>query len=343
MTTTSPRPAGPPGPARAMPALRTFGEHSSAFLALNSGNQCFTMEAIEGAVVYRPFGRRYWVQFTGAFAAAEDRARLESAFAEEAARQRRRIIAVQLTRDDAERAVERGCVANPFGCSYSLDLTAFTLTGRKFVKTRNMITRSRREGVTVTEPDPDRRADPGFAAELDRIDTAWLRGKGRHVKQMQFLIGERGGPMDRHRRLFVAELHGRPIAYISYAPVYGSRHGWLYDLTRRLPDCPPGVIEHLFAEAAQLLRDEGAAWMHLGLTPFVGTSEQHVLPSGHSPSLAWLVDQIGNRGSALYPARSQLAFKLKWRPQLITPEYLAFPRRIHLRDAWCLARITNSL
>lgn len=330
-------------PTEILPTVQSYGEHSSVFLALNDGNSFFTTDDVAGTIVYRPFGNRYWVQFTGAIAAEPDRPRLEAAFIDEAARQRRRILAVQLSRSDAELAVDNGYVANPFGCSYSIDLAQFTLSGRKFVKTRNMITRSRREGVTVTEVDRDRLDTPEFAAQLDQIDAAWLRNKGRHVKEMQFLIGQRGGAVQDHRRLFVAEHAGRAIAYISYAPVYGPQGGWLYDLTRRVPDSPPGVIEHLFADAALRLRDQGAMWMHLGLTPFVGATDEHVLAQGHSRTLAWLLDKIGQRCSALYPARSQLAFKLKWRPHLITPEYVAFPRRIHVRDAWCLARITNSL
>jgi lysylphosphatidylglycerol synthetase-like protein (DUF2156 family) len=335
--------AEPISPAAAIPVLQRHGQHSSAFLALNDGNRYFAADGVEGMVVYRPFGRRYWVQFTGPVAPAAGLDRLTDAFAAEAARRRRRVIAVQLPRADAERVVDRGWVVGQFGCSYSIDLTNFGLSGRKFVKTRNMITRSRREGVAVAEVGADRMADPEFAAGLDAIDGAWLRSKGRHVKEMRFLIGQRGGALQGHRRLFAATVAGRPVAYISYSPVYGESSGWLYDLTRRAPDAPPGVIEHIFAEAAEQLRAEGAGWMHLGLTPFIGLEEQYALDGGRSAVLSRLLGLIEKHGSALYPARSQLAFKLKWRPQVITPEYVAFPRRVRLRDAWCLARITNSL
>ncbi|MEC3956861.1 DUF2156 domain-containing protein [Nocardia sp. CDC153] len=322
--------------------VRDLGQSSSVFLALNEGNRYFTVPERRGLITYRPAGRRYWVQFTGACAAEADRAALDHAFAAAAGDAGKRVIAVQLGRGDAERAVADHWVVNQFGCSYSIDLTVFGLRGQKFVKTRNMITRSRREGVTVSEAASGRLADPDFAAQLDGIDAAWLRNKGRHVKELRLMIGERGGAVQGQRRLFVAEAGGRVVAYISYSPVFGDRAGWLYDLTRRAPDAPPGVIEHVFAEAAQTFKDEGAGWLHLGLTPFVGLEPSYDLP-GASRLLARALALIGERGAALYPAKTQLAFKLKWRPQLVTPEYIAFPGRIRLRDIWCLARATNSL
>ncbi|RDI68146.1 DUF2156 domain-containing protein [Nocardia pseudobrasiliensis] len=342
MTATPARPAAT-SPEDALAAVRAYGRHSSSFLALNSGNEYFTVDGSPGMIVYRPFGRDYWVQFTGPIAPVEECARLQRSFTDAAARRRRRVIAVQLLRPDAEQAAREGYSVNQFGCSYSIDLSGFGLGGGRFHKTRGMVNRSRREGVTVTEADPQRLARPEFAEQLDAIDATWLRDKGRHAKELQFLIGKRGDELQSHRRLFVAELGGRPIAYFSFSPVPGTHSGWLADLERRLPDSPPGVVEHIFAEAAQRFRDEGANWLHLGLTPFVGLAPEYVVEAGHSAFVAWVMNTIRTRGGALYPAESALAFKLKWRPQLVTPEYLAVPHRIRLRDVWCLARVTNAL
>jgi lysylphosphatidylglycerol synthetase-like protein (DUF2156 family) len=327
---------------QALALLRRHGQNPSAFLGLNDGNEYFTTGGISGVIAYRPYGRRYWIQFTGACAEPAERAELDRAFAAAAAAAGRRVIAVQLHRDDAERAIAAGFVVNQFGASYSIDLADFTLRGQKFVKTRNMIARSGREGVTVTEADADRQADPAFVARLAAIDAMWLRDKGRHVKQMRFMIGQRGGAVQHLRKLFVAEANGEVVAYVSYSPTYGDQAGWLYDLTRRMPDAPPGVIEHIFADAAQQLHAAGAGWLHLGLTPFVGLEPAYHLGSA-SPLLTRALPLIRTHGAALYPADRQLAFKLKWRPHLVVPEYIAFPGRLRARDIWCFARATNSL
>ncbi|MFV8160997.1 phosphatidylglycerol lysyltransferase domain-containing protein [Mycobacterium sp. 134] len=328
----------------ALAILENQGQSASAFLSLNAGNKYFTVDEAAGMITYRPVGRQCWIQFTGPCAATDaDRAVLTEAFAQSAASQRKRIIAVQLSRHDAERAANDGWVVNQFGCTYSIDLSQFSLRGQKFVKTRNMVARSRREGVHVVEATADMQQDLRFAEQLDRIDQQWLRNKGRHVKELRLMVGERNDAVQDHRRLFVAMLGTHVVAYISFSPAYGPQPGWLYDLTRRLPDAPPGVIEHIFVEAADVLRAGGAEWIHLGLTPFVGIDPEHELPGASSPILSKAISLIRERGAFLYPAQSQLAFKLKWRPHQIEPEYIAFPGRIRLRDMWWLARATNSL
>ncbi|MEU0538441.1 DUF2156 domain-containing protein [Nocardia sp. NPDC005978] len=327
----------------ALPILADLGHHSSAFLALNADNEFFTVAGVHGVIAYRPQGR-CWIQFTGAFGADENaRRELDAAFHAAAAGQGKRVIAVQLSRPDAERAAEAGWVVNQLGSSYSIDLSAFTLRGQKFVKTRNMISRSKREGVVVSEVSANSAADTDRMTQLDAIDSAWLRGKGRHVKELRFMIGERGGALQRERRLFVAEVAGRVVAYVSFAPVYGAQHGWLYDLTRRVPSAPPGVVEHIFAVAAESLRADDAGWIHLGFTPFVGIEPEHEIPGAASRMLTLAAAQVRKHGRALYPAETQLAFKSKWRPHQVTPEYLAFPGGIRPSDVWHLARVTNAL
>lgn len=346
MTTYRPR-ATPPAALHPDPfmLLREHGEHSSAFLALNEGNEHFISADTAGMVTYRPHGRRYWVQFSEPVAADHDRARVQREFLDTAQRHGKRVIAVQLTAPAAQRSTTgTGGTVNQFGCSYSISLSDFTLRGQKFVKTRNMIARSRREGVAVGEvTSDDLTSDGDLARQLDDIDATWLRSKGRHVKAMEFLVGQRGGDAQKHRRLFVARHHGLVVAYISYSPVFGTQPGWLYDLTRRHPAAPPGVVEHIFADAALVFADEGAGWVHLGLTPFVGLGPDHAFTDHHSTLLGKSLDFVREHGDSLYPAKSQLSFKLKWRPHVATPEYVWFPKRLRVLDIWTLARITNSV
>jgi lysylphosphatidylglycerol synthetase-like protein (DUF2156 family) len=328
----------------ALAIVEDQGQNASVFLSLNAGNKYFTTPGSRGMITYRPVGRRYWIQFTGPCATSDSECKaLTTAFAKMAAKARKRVIAVQLSRADAERAAEAGWVVNQFGCSYSIDLSSFTLRGQKFVKTRNMVARSRREGVVVSEATPELLGEPGFARQLDRIDEEWLRDKGRHVKELRILVGERNDAVQDRRRLFVASISGQVVAYVSYSPAYGTQPGWLYDLVRRLPTAPPGVIEHIFVEAAQALSASGAEWIHLGMTPFVGIEPEHQVASSSSRLLNKAISLVRDHGTSLYPAKSQLAFKLKWRPHQVVPEYIAFPDRVRLRDIWCLARATNSL
>lgn len=327
------------GPAQLDAMRRTitsYADNPSAFLALNRGNSCFTSPGLDGLVVYRTAGR-YLVQFGGPFAAEDCYRELLGRFVDHARAVGRRVVAVQLQRADAVAYAESGFAVNQIGASYAVDLTRFTLRGARFVRLRNKISRSVRAGLSVSEV-----AYPDWAEAMADLDTAWLAGKGRHAKPLEFLVGEHGGPFQPHRRVFAGLIDGRLVGYISYSPVPGGRPGWLHDLSRRRPDGPPGILEAINTTAIQAFRSERAGWLHFGFTPFTGLDPDLEMTTS-SRWFRWLVGQLGERGGAIYPARSQLAYKTKWAPQVVLPEYVAFSGRARLGGFLQVFKAANAL
>lgn len=316
--------------------VSAHSDNPSAFLALNSGNEFFLDERHDGVCAFRPAGR-HLLQLGGPFAAAGDRAGLLDAFLERAAAARRRVIAVQLQADDAQLYASRGFTVNQMGASYAVDLARFTLRGSPFVRLRNKISRARRAGVEVAEVAPSTASD-----ELDLIDREWLRGKGKHTKELQFLVGERDGPEQKHQRVFTGTVDGRIVGYISYSPAFGSRPGWLHDLSRRRADAPPGTMELLNSTAIERMTAEGGKWLHFGFTPFVGLDPALEVP-GASGMVARVVRFLGERGERVYPAAAQLEYKEKWAPHVVLPEYIAFQGGVRPGALWRLGRATNAL
>ncbi|MFJ5997458.1 DUF2156 domain-containing protein [Streptomyces sp. NPDC092370] len=299
-------------------AIRTHtaSGNPSAFLALNSGNSIFTMPGADGIVVYRRTGR-YAVQFGGPFAAKDAYEPLLDGFRRHVRDEGRTLVGIQLQRADAEHYVRRGFTVNQVGASWAVSLPEFTLRGTRFMQLRNKISRARRNGLVVREvPAED------WQQAIAAIDEAWLGSKGG-ARQLEFLVGQIGGEVQAHRRLFSGTIDGKPVAYISYSPVYGSRAGWMHDLSRRLPDDSPGLMEAINAHAIEVFRAEGVEWLHFGFTPFTGLDAGHEL-DGHSPAFQWLMHALWAEGAALYPAQTQLAYKQKWAPDVVIPEYVAF-------------------
>jgi len=317
-------------------ALRAYADNPSAFLALNSGNEYFTRPGMLGVVVFRRAGR-HLIQFGGPFAAESDRPELLNAFLDYARENRRKVAAVQLQRADAGLYARSGFTVNQIGCSYALHLPDFTLKGSRFVKLRNKISRARRGGLEVCEAELGEVRD-----ELGAVDRDWLRAKGRHVKEIEFLIGELGGPAQAERRLFVGRVDGRLVAYISYVPAYGTRSGWLHDLSRRVPGGVPGLLEAVNVRALETFRAEGAQWLHFGFTPFTGLSKEYEAATASALTGRFLRFLAGH-GESVYPAASQLAYKEKWGPDLVLPEYLAFHGRARAGAVWQLLRVTKSV
>jgi lysylphosphatidylglycerol synthetase-like protein (DUF2156 family) len=318
--------------------LRRYGDHPSGFLAYNDAVEHWTDNALPGAVPYRRKGRHLFI-LGAPMAPPESRAALLAAFGGWAARRRLRLAAVQVRRDDLPLFDPGRFAINRLGLSYSIDLARFTTGGSALAKIRQNVRRARRDGVTVSE------ADSMDAAVLDEIDRAWLRHKGRHVKPLDFMVGERGGRGEQHRRLFVARCADRVVGYITYSPAFGARPGWLYDLTRRAPDAPVGTVELINLTALETFRDEQAGWLHLGLTPFLSTGGDETAgaePAG-SPVLSALIRAVERHGAALYPARNAHAFKVKWAPHVVEPEYLAFQRPLTPAAALRLLRLVNAI
>ncbi|MDO0925265.1 DUF2156 domain-containing protein [Streptomyces sp. TG1A-8] len=299
-------------------AIRTHtaAENPSSFLTLNSGNSTFTVPGADGVVVYRRTGR-YAVQFGGPFAAEQDYGTLLDAFRQYVRDEGLTLVGVQLQRADAERYAGLGFTVNQVGASWAVSLPEFTLRGTKFMQLRNKISRAHRNGLQIREAHADEVQDA-----IAVIDKAWLGSKGG-AQQLEFLVGQIGGEAQAHRRLFVGTIDGAPVAYISYSPVYGSRAGWMHDLSRRIPEGSPGLMEAINAHAIEVFRAEGVQWLHFGFTPFTGLDAGYEL-DGHSPAFQWLMHALWAEGAALYPAQTQLSYKQKWAPDVVIPEYVAF-------------------
>ncbi|MEU5880009.1 DUF2156 domain-containing protein [Spirillospora sp. NPDC047279] len=305
-------------PDLALDAIRRYpdADNPSSFLAVNEGNAHLRLPDTPGVIVYRPAGR-YLVQFGGPFAPAEARPRLLRAFLDLAAEQRREIVAIQLQGADAAGYLDEGFTVNQIGGSYALRLDDFSLRGTAFMQLRNKIARAVRSGMTISEAPLDAWHD-----RMRTLDTAWLGSKGG-ARPLEFLVGEYGGPYQHLRRLFVG-VHGDQLTgYISYSPVYGSRPGWMHDLSRRRPDSPPGVMEAINKAAIETFQAEGAEWLHFGYTPFSGLSAEHELP-GHSRAFQWFMKELWTNGGHIYPAQTQYAYKEKWKQDVVLPEYIAF-------------------
>jgi lysylphosphatidylglycerol synthetase-like protein (DUF2156 family) len=313
----------------------SHADNPSAYFAFNTGNSYFQLADEPGLIVYRPVGR-YLVQFGGPFAPPDNRTRLLREFARHAAEQRCEIVAVQLQGADADPYLELGFTVNQMGASYAVDLGTFSLAGTRFMRLRNKISRALRTGLEIREVSYE-----DWSNEIRELDAAWLATKGPDVKPLEFLVGQTGGRYQRLRRLFVAVRDGRLIGYVSYSPVYGSRPGWMHDLSRRQPDAPPGVMEAINKAAIDAFRDKRVSWLHFGFTPFTSLNGPRF--PGHSRAFHWFMTYLWERGEHIYPARTQLAYKEKWSPSVVLYEYIAFQHQASLPALVHVFRACNAI
>jgi lysylphosphatidylglycerol synthetase-like protein (DUF2156 family) len=248
------------------------------------------------------------------------------------------VLAVQVRADQTELFRARGFTVNQLGSTYGVRLPGFSCAGTRRMKVRQKVKQARMAGLRVLEVGVELPDDEATFARLEVVSAQWLHAKGK--KELDFMVGELGRPGDPHRRVFaVVDADDAMQGFITYVPSWGERPGYLHDLTRRLPESPVGAMELCNAEAIERLRTDGAEYLHFGFTPFaVGDSDD----SGDSRTLAWFVRQLWRRGAAIYPAQSQVAYKLKWAPEYVEPEYVA-ARPLSLRAIFDLLLLTRSI
>jgi lysylphosphatidylglycerol synthetase-like protein (DUF2156 family) len=311
-------------------------DNPSSFLAVSDGNSHFNSPGLSGVIVYRTAGK-FLVQFGGVFAPDESYQDLLQAFVAFAAEQGRTVVSVQLQERDARIYARNGFCVNQIGASYAVDLHEFTLAGSKFMQLRNKISRAHRNGLTVVEVDFDDWRES--VAEIDRV---WLPIKGEGARQLDFLVGQCGGEMQKHRRLFVGLVDGEMVGYILYSPVFGSRPGWMHDLSRRRPGNSPGIMEAINKAAIDKLQSEQVRWLHFGFTPFTSLDDELEIP-GNSPAFTWFMHFLWQHGEGVYPAATQLAYKQKWGQNLMLPEYVAFHDKASVDAFVHIFRAANAL
>ncbi len=312
-------------------------DHPSGFLALSPQNRRFSTPEDAGFIAYREQGRHV-VVLGGVHAHGAQQGPLLDRFLDFAARSRRKVLVVQLREAQVSLFRDRGFTVNQLGSSFSLTLGSFSMRGTRKLQLRNKISRARRAGLRVAELGVDWPRDEAVFEALRQVSQAWLGAKKR--KELDFMIGEIGTPQDTLRRIFVAlDERDRVQAFITYVPAWGARPGYLHDLSRRLPTAPPGALDLCNSQAMEKMTLEGVPYLHFGFTPFIVDEEE---PQGANRLGAWLVRMLFRHGSALYPAATQMQYKLKWTPDIVEREYLA-ARPLSPRAVLDLMLLTRSL
>ncbi|HLP40910.1 MAG TPA: DUF2156 domain-containing protein [Fibrobacteria bacterium] len=176
---------------------------------------------------------------------------------------------------------------------------------------RAQLHRVRNKGVTVREWSAD---EAGGDAGIHRCLEEWLAR--RHLPPMGFLVEPRTLERLWDRKVFVAELGGRPVAFLVAAPV-PRRGGWLIEQIVRGTRAPNGTAEILVDAAFCAARAAGLDYLTLGLSPLSRNGEG--TGGGNSLGLEQLFGWLWAHGSRFYDFRGLESFKAKFGPSAWEP------------------------
>ena len=307
--------------------LAEYSSHPSSYLALNKKVSVFQPKGYSGIIAYRDQGR-FRIGVAGISSPHEEKIELLKLFMAKAKSSKKYVIMVQCGMEDAIILSENGFVVNQLGSSYLKLIDNYTLSGSRFVKLRNKISRAKRAHITIKEVGVDIPANTELQSQIRTIDIEWLKKK--KSSELEFLIGEignidKGLPVS--KRLFVACKDQTTVAYILYSRTYGNYKGWMHDLTRRANSAPVGVMEHINSYAMDKFKNEGETYLHFGFTPLADLDKSNENEFSNSRIFGHMSSWLSRHGAFIYPMETQLKYKKKWYPDVRFCEYIAFEGR----------------
>lgn len=197
-----------------------------------------------------------------------------------------------------------------------VDLKSWDLGGRSFKTLRSALRRVERAGCHLVTFQPP--LDDDTIERLRAVSDAWL-ASGNH-RERTFTLGCFDANQLRQTAVIAVEEEGaeggvgRLVAFANLLPSYQSPNG-TFDLMRRSPEAPNGVMEFLFVGLIDHFRAEGREGLNLGLAPASG-----IVGNGLPDRALRLLYE---RGGAAFNFDGLRSFKEKWQPRW-EPRYLAY-------------------
>lgn len=258
---------------------------------------------------------------------------LVSRFLEERPRAQSRAVFVSASASFAACAAGLGCSAVKVGEEAVFDLDRYSFSGGSMKRLRYHEGRARRSGVEVENIASSALASHPVAAGVNIVTTAWVDQHA--IGALGFLLALRPlhEPDKPGKRVFVACLEGRPIAYLTAIPLPAANGVYLEDYVRG-PAVPDGTVEALFHEACLDAQARGYDYVSLGTAPLAGLTPAD---SRDHPVIGWLLRTAFDRVSWPYDFKSLLAFKARFHPTRWVPKYLVYERPFTPRVATALA------
>ena len=240
--------------------------------------------------------------------------------------------------EDIDFLNKEGVLVNQLGASFVIDYKKYSMQGKRFQQIRNKINKAKSKDIQVSEI-KNQASYLKVKNQLRIINNEWLNNKDAKLLKnivIDFESIELG--CDLHK-IFVATHEEKIIAYIIYSKNFGTYDGWFHNLSRNTQDSPNGVMQLINKTAMETFGD--FAYLSFGFTPLVDVTSK--IKIKRSNIFNTIIKFLENRGGVVYPAKSQRQYKMSWRPQIIEPEYIAFPNKKALISLYTLLKSTNSI
>ncbi|HEX4482085.1 MAG TPA: bifunctional lysylphosphatidylglycerol flippase/synthetase MprF, partial [Rudaea sp.] len=201
-----------------------------------------------------------------------------------------------------------------------VDLSEFSLAGKRWEDLRQATNRADKEKLTFSLVYPP--FDTALLTNVERVSDAWLADKGGTEKS--FSLGSYEPLYLEWSPLALVHRDGELIAFANVLPPYGPGGHASVDLMRHVSDAPRSTMDFLFAKVMQWAKDQGYEIFSFGMAPLSRVGDNPYARANER--LAALAFRYGNR---FYNYQGVRRYKDKFKPEWVGA-YLAYPRGVWL-------------
>lgn len=266
--------------------LKKYGTHSQSFSTLQPGMRFFDLPGIGYIAFMRKWG--------GTFVLSDPVCAPEN-FAEILEQFHGRYpnaSYIQVSQPVVDFLHQRfGLFGTQFGSESRIDLSRWSLSGKKKQILRTALNQAQKNGITVKER---------FSDDHTReISEAWIRTRKCKSNEIRFLIRPMEMSYRENERHFYAYQDGKAVGFIYFDPIYRNNEiiSYVPNISRANADFRQGIFYTLMAHAMEIFRAEGVPYLDLGLIPL---SMDSTMEHQESRLLKRLLHLVYEKGNFLY-------------------------------------------
>ena len=208
-----------------------------------------------------------------------------------------------------------------------VDLSEFSLEGKRNKKLRTKVTQMEKEGVRLVRYDAP--VPEEILREARTVSDSWLQIPGR--RERTFTLGLFEESYVRGTPVFAAlDERGRLVAFVNEIPAYRTGEATL-DLMRYSQDAPPGIMDYVFTKVLLEKKQQGFIRFSLGMAPMSGFQERE-----ESSLEERAVHYFMQRLNFLFNYQGLRYYKAKF-AAVWEPRYLVY------RSVFSLPRVANAI
>ena len=277
-------PEGPISFSERVALLKQYGSHSQSFSTLQPGMHYFDVPGVGYIGYMKKWGLNFVL--SDPVCAPQDRELMLSRFE----RRVSNICYIQISRPVMEILHKRfGYYGTQFGAESRVDLSQWSLKGKKKQVIRTALNQAREAGITVQER---------FSDDHTReISDAWIRTRQCKRQEIRFLIRPMDMEYRENERHFYAYQDGKAVGFIYFDPVYERNEivSYVPNISRASANFRQGIFYTIMAHAMETFQAEGVPRLDLGLIPLHLSEETEPQESRILKSLCRGVYRHGNR------------------------------------------------